>query len=319
MMEKVILGIDIGGTSIKIGIITENGDIQHKWEISTNINDQGSSIAKDIWMSIQDKLKEFNISEDSLLGMGIGAPGFINVETGLVYEAVNIGWKNLNLVDQFRKWSDLPIYVANDANVAALGENWKGAGQLANNLIAVTLGTGVGGGIIANGTLINGENGTGGEIGHITVDPKGYSCNCGRKGCLETISSATGIVRQALDLIDKNPESTLAHHYQQVGEVTAKDIFDLAKKGDQLCEKVIHHTTDVLGFVIANIATVINPEKIIIGGGVSKAGDQLIKLIESNFEKYALPRISEICDITIAKLGNDAGMIGAAYLVKEKL
>lgn len=316
-MEKLILGIDIGGTSVKIGLITETGDIFKKWEIPTNTANQGGSIVEDIWMSIQDHLKTYNIPEESLLGIGMGAPGFVNVETGLIYEAVNIGWKNLDIVSQFRKWSNLPIYVANDANVAALGENWKGAGHQAENLIAVTLGTGVGGGIIANGSILNGENGTAGEIGHLTVDPNGYPCNCGRTGCLETITSATGIVRQAMELIKKNPQSRLAQHYQQTGNITAKDVFDLAKQGDQSCDQIIHHTTDVLGLVLANIATIINPEKILIGGGVSKAGNQFIQLIEKYFQKYALPRLSDICDIAIAQLGNDAGIIGAAYLVKK--
>lgn len=318
-MEKLILGIDVGGTAIKIGLITENGDIQNRWEIPTNTENKGTSIASDIWTSVQEKLKEFNLTEENLHGIGIGAPGFVNVEEGIVYEAVNIGWKNLDLRKEFKQWSNLPVYVANDANVAALGENWKGAGDQANNLIAVTIGTGVGGGIIANGTLVNGENGTGGEIGHITVDSNGYLCNCGRKGCLETITSATGIVRQARNLIDENPNSNLAQFYQDSGDITAKDVFDLAGQGDELCQQVIHHTSDVLGFVIANIAAIINPQKILIGGGVSKAGDQFISLIEKSFEKYALPRISEICEMKVAKLGNDAGMIGAAYLVKERL
>lgn len=318
-MEKLILGIDLGGTSIKLGFITETGDIFKKWEIPTNTENQGDFIVEDIWNSLQDRLYENNIREKSLVGIGMGIPGFINVETGLVYEAVNIGWKNLDIVGEFKKWSDLPIYVANDANVAALGENWKGAGQQAENLIAVTVGTGVGGGIIANGTLLNGENGTAGEIGHITVDPNGYPCNCGRKGCLETIASATGIVRQAKDLIEKNPQSNLAQYYNETGKITAKNILDLAKEGDRLCDQIIHHTTKVLGFAIANIATVINPEKVLIGGGVSRAGDPFITLIEKYFNKYALARLSDVCEIKKAQLENDAGIIGAAYLLKENV
>lgn len=318
-MEKFILGIDIGGTTIKIGIINEDGNIHSKWEIPTNIENQGASIATDAWSSIVEKLESLDIDKEAIQGIGIGAPGFIDEETGLVYKAVNIGWENFDLASQFRELADLPVYVANDANVAALGENWRGAGNQADNLIAVTLGTGVGGGIIANGAMISGENGTAGEIGHITIDPDGYECNCGRKGCLETITSATGMVRQGMALIEKHPESPLAKHYEEHGNITTKEIFDLANNGDQLCEQIIHHTADVLGFAISNIAAVINPSKILIGGGVSQAGESFIRLIETQFKKYALPRVSEICEFKIAELGNDAGMIGAAYLVKEKL
>lgn len=318
-MEKFILGVDIGGTTVKTGIINEDGSIHYKWEIPTNTENQGATIAKDVWSSIEENLKTLNIDKVNLQGIGIGAPGFIDEETGLVYKAVNIGWENFDLAAQFRELSNLPVYVANDANVAALGENWVGAGNQASNLIAVTLGTGVGGGIIANGAMISGENGTAGEIGHITIDPDGYDCNCGRKGCLETITSATGMVRQGMALIEEHPKSELAAYYQKQGTITTKDIFDLANQGDPVCEQIIHHTADVLGFAISNISIVINPSKILIGGGVSQAGEDFIGKIEAQFKKYALPRVSDICEFKIAELGNDAGMIGAAYLVIEKL
>lgn len=318
-MKSYILGIDIGGTAIKIGVINDNGSIHSKWEIPTNIGNKGETIATDAWSSIVEQLNLLNIEKDSIQGIGIGAPGFIDEKTGFVYKAVNIGWEDFDLANQFSELSGLPVFVANDANVAALGENWVGAGNQADNLIAVTLGTGVGGGIIANGAMISGENGTAGEIGHITIDPDGYPCNCGRKGCLETITSATGMVRQAIDLIEKNPESDLAEYYQKHGEITTKDIFNLAKQGDPFSEQIIDHTADVLGFAISNIATVINPSKILVGGGVSLAGETFINKIENCFRKYALPRVSDICEFKIAELGNDAGMIGAAYLVKERL
>lgn len=316
-MEKMILGIDIGGTSVKVGLVYENGSVLTKWEIPTNLAENGIYIAEEIWNSIKVKLKEHKVIESSLLGIGIGAPGFINQTTGMVYHAVNIGWTNFELAGQFRELSGLPVFVANDANVAALGENWKGAGNQAQNLIAVTLGTGVGGGIIANGFVLGGENGTAGEIGHITVEPGGHLCNCGRKGCLETVTSATGIVRQAMNLIKDNPNSDLANYYEKNNSITAKDIFELADKGDILCDQVIEHTADVLGLVIANTAIIINPSKVLIGGGVSKAGDQLISRIEKYFKTYALKRVSDVCEIKVAELGNDAGMIGAAYLVKQ--
>lgn len=318
-MEKMILGIDVGGTSIKIGLIKETGEVFHKWQIPTNTKDKGAHIVTDIWHTTSEQLKHYNIPEDNLLGIGIGVPGFVHPETNIVEEAVNIGWKQFDLVTAFKQLTDLPVFVANDANIAALGENWQGAGEQAKNLLAITLGTGVGGGIIVNRALLTGENGTAGEIGHITVEHNGILCNCGRRGCLETIASATGIVRQAKAMIEEHPQSSLAQHERQTGTITAKDVFDLAKQGDELAQKIIHHTLDVLGFAIANLATVINPEKIIIGGGVSKAGDLLIQTLDHYFQQYALPRLYEICTITEAKLGNDAGMIGAAYLVKANL
>lgn len=191
-MREIIIGVDIGGTTVKIGFIKENGDILGKWEIPTNISNAGKLIVDDVWNSITTKLTEFSVEKSSVLGLGVGAPGFIDAAIGYVHEAVNIGWKDFNLADQLKEKSGLPVFVENDANVAALGENWTGAGNQAKNLIAVTLGTGVGGGIIVDGTILSGANGMAGEIGHMTVDPAGYPCNCGRSGCLETIVSATG-------------------------------------------------------------------------------------------------------------------------------
>ncbi|MBP1950349.1 ROK family glucokinase [Virgibacillus litoralis] len=318
-MDQNIIGIDVGGTTIKIGIISEAGNILDKWEIPTNITDSGTSILTDIWSSLRQKIEIGQLKRDSIAGIGLGAPGFIHEETGSVYEAVNIGWKNMEIATVLKKLSKMPVYVQNDANIAVLGENWRGAGEQSRNLIAITLGTGVGGGIIANGTILNGENGTAGEIGHITVEKDGYRCNCGRRGCLETIASATGIVRQAKNIIVTNPTSRLASFYQENGSLTTKDIFELANNGDALSKEVIDHTADVLGLVIANLATIINPSKILIGGGVSKAGEGFINSIDGAFREYALDRVSEVCDLKVAQLGNDAGIIGAAFLVKQKI
>lgn len=318
-MSESIIGVDIGGTSIKIGWLSTNGDILQKWEIPTNTTNNGATILTDIWNSISDKMLEFAIDMKEIMGIGVGVPGFINAEKGSVDEAVNIGWQDIQVKEQLQKLSGLPVCVANDANTAVLGENWRGAGNQAKNVLAVTLGTGVGGGIVVNGELVNGENGTAGEIGHLTVEINGSICNCGKKGCLETIASATGIVRQAEKAIKSNVTSELAHFYLEQGEITAKDVFERAQNGDELCEGIIYYTMDILGLSLANIATSINPSKILIGGGVSKAGNVLINGITSSFEKYALPRTNAICTITLAKLGNDAGFIGAGFLVKQQL
>ncbi|MBO0992006.1 ROK family glucokinase [Bacillus sp. SD088] len=315
-MAETIIGIDIGGTAVKIGFLNKQGDIIHKWEIDTNKEKQGLYIIDEIWNSVASKISEFQMT--NILGIGVGAPGFVDKTTGIVYEAVNIGWKDFELGKELEKRSGLPVYVENDVNLVALAENWIGAGNNAKELIAITLGTGVGSGVIANGKILNGMNGTAGEIGHIIADPEGYPCNCGRIGCLDTIASATGIVNQAMDKIAETPESGLAALYQENGKIDAKDIFNFAKKGDMVSESVINRTADILGLLIANAATMINPSKIIIGGGVSKAGEHLLRPVRNSFQKYSLPRISDNCTIDIAKLGNDAGMIGAAYLVKQE-
>lgn len=317
-MTEVIIGIDIGGTAVKFGIIHNHGEILKKWEIPTNTSEAGKYIVDDIWDSLQKELRTEKVDRSNILGIGVGAPGFIDSETGFVFEAVNIGWKNVDLANQLKEKSGLPVFLENDANVAVLGENWQGAGNQVKNVLAVTLGTGVGGGIISNGSIVDGENGVAGEIGHVTIDPEGLPCNCGRRGCLETIASATGIVRQAMDLIAENPTSKLADFVQAHGTITTKDIFQLAKTGDSLSNRIIKNTADTLGMFIANMGVIVNPSKVLIGGGVSKAGDQLLNEIVTAFEKYALPRAAAVCEIKIAQLGNDAGIIGGAFLVKQR-
>ncbi|MBP2078194.1 ROK family glucokinase [Oceanobacillus polygoni] len=318
-MEKLLLGIDIGGTSVKIGIINQQGEIQEKWEVPTNKLNAGVTIVDEIWASIESKLSILHLSISSFLGVGVGAPGFIDMDSGVVSVAVNIGWKDFPLADQLKEKSGLPVFVANDANIAVLGENWTGAGDQAKNLIALTLGTGVGGGIIVNGSILNGTNGMAGELGHLSIEKEGYPCNCGNNGCLETIASATGIVRQAMDKIMSHPDSKLAEIYKKNQAITAKDVFDLAKVGDVIAELIVKRTADVLGQVIADLGVVVNPSNVLIGGGVSKAGDLLVDEIRTAFKKYALPRVADACEIKVAQLGNDAGIIGGAYLVLQQM
>lgn len=317
-MNQLLIGVDIGGTSVKIGIINNNGTIIEKWEIPTNVTNAGKEIVNDIWKSITGKLDALAINSCSIIGIGVGAPGFIDTDTGFVYEAVNIGWKNINLANQLKEKSSLPVFIENDANIAVLGENWIGAGNNARNLIAITLGTGVGGGIIAGGSILTGASGMAGEIGHIRVEDNGYLCNCGNQGCLETVASATGIVRQAMEKIEAYPDSMLARTYNKNGAITSKDIFQLAKQADPESREIISKIGDILGKTIANMGVIINPAIVLIGGGVSAAGDQLLTEIRTAFEKYALPRVKEACVIKKAQLGNDAGIIGGAYLVLNK-
>ncbi|ASN05237.1 ROK family glucokinase [Virgibacillus necropolis] len=318
-MDKVLIGVDIGGTTIKIGFFTQQGIILKKYEILTNKNDNGSQIIPDLVKSINEKIRDLAINKENIMGIGVGAPGFIVGDSGLVEEAVNIGWKKINLGSELSEQSQLPVFVGNDANLAALGENWMGSGNESRNFVAITLGTGVGGGIIANGQLLSGVNGTAGEIGHITVEPNGYPCNCGKNGCLETVASATGIAKQAMEIIDRRPQSNLGKHFQNQGGITAKDVFDLAGTGDRDSQQIVSRTGDVLGLVLSTIATIVNPSKIVIGGGVSKAGKPLLDTIQNSFNSYALKRLTNVCSIETAQLGNDAGIYGAAYLVKDKL
>lgn len=320
MENHWFVGVDIGGTTIKMAFIDTYGDIVKKWEIPTNTKNEGKQITADISKAIFMQLDELNEPKTKLAGIGVGAPGFINMDTGFIYKAVNIGWTDFPLKDRLEVETGLPVVVDNDANLAALGEMWRGAGDGAKNLLLVTLGTGVGGGIVANGNILHGVNGMAGEIGHITSIAKGGApCNCGKTGCLETIASATGIARIATDKVKEFHDSELYPIFRQEGKLTAKAVFDAANNKDKLALQVIDEISFHLGLAIANLANAINPEKIVLGGGVSKAGDLLLKHFNQHFQDYALPRVAEVVQIAIATLGNDAGVIGAVWLIKQKL
>lgn len=320
MNNHWFVGVDIGGTTVKLAFIDSLGDIITKWEIPTNCSEEGKHITTDITKAIFTKIDELGEQKEKLVGIGVGAPGFINMETGFIYKAVNIGWTDFPLKDRLEVETGLPVVVDNDANLAALGEMWRGAGDGAKNLLAVTLGTGVGGGLITNGQIIHGTSGMAGEIGHITsIAQGGAPCNCGKTGCLETIASATGIARIASNKVNENKESKLFSIQTELGKLTAKDVFDAAKNGDEFAIEVIDEIGFHLGLAIANLSNAINPEKIVLGGGVSKAGDLLLKVVKKHFELYALPRVNEGADITIATLGNDAGVIGGAWLINQKV
>ncbi|ERN54827.1 glucokinase [Alkalihalophilus marmarensis DSM 21297] len=319
--KKWYVGVDLGGTTIKMAFITSYGEIVSKWEIPTNTEDGGIHITMDIAKSIDHKLNELNQEKEHLAAIGMGAPGFIEMETGFIYQAVNIGWKDFPLKDRLEVETGLPVTVDNDANIAALGEMWRGAGDGAKNLLCVTLGTGVGGGIIANGQILHGASGMAGEIGHITSVTKGGApCNCGKTGCLETIASATGIARLATEAVAvSNEPSLLKEQFDTLGSLTSKDVFEALAKGDHLAEQVLDETASYLGVAIANLSNALNPEKIVIGGGVSKAGDALLEPLRTYFNQYALERVASSAEFKIATLGNDAGVIGGAWLAKQKL
>lgn len=321
MGDRWLVGVDVGGTSIKMAFINLMGDIIYSWEIDTDKRERGRYIPVDIARSIDKELNELNQTKSKLIGIGIGAPGPVNEQDGSIEIAINLGWENFPLQNILERETSLPVVVDNDANIAAIGEMWKGAGEGAKNLICVTLGTGVGGGIIVNGEIVRGANGAGGEIGHITSVPKdGSPCNCGKTGCLETVASATGITRLALEeLASTNRISKLRDPYDTHQTVTSKLVFDAVKEGDEIAKQVIDQVAFYLGLAIANLANGLNPEKIVIGGGVSKAGHALLTPLKEQFSQFAFPRVAQGAELVIATLGNDAGVVGGAWLAKEKL
>ncbi|MFI3086665.1 ROK family glucokinase [Streptococcus sp. 2022WUSS037] len=317
-MSKKIIGIDLGGTSVKLAILTTEGEIQEKWSIKTNILDDGSHIVPDIIDSIQHRFETHGLTKDDFLGVGMGSPGVVDSEAGTVIGAYNLNWKTLQLVkEQFESALGLPFFIDNDANVAALGEQWVGAGNNNPNVVFMTLGTGVGGGVIAAGNLIRGVKGAGGELGHITVDfDAPFACTCGKKGCLETVASATGIVNLSRRYADQYAgDAKLKQMIDDGQDVTAKDVFDLAKEGDDLALIVYRHFSEYLGVACANIAAVLNPAYIVLGGGVSAAGEFLLDGVRKVFAENSFPQIKESTQIVLATRGNDAGVLGAASLV----
>ncbi|MBM7571674.1 ROK family glucokinase [Aquibacillus albus] len=320
MRMKKLIGIDLGGTTTKFAFLKENGEVEEKWSIPTDSQQEGKNIVPNIIESINQNLSKKGLSSSDFLGIGMGSPGSVDIEKGTVIGAYNLNWKTLQPVkEQIEKGTNIPFYIDNDANVAALGEQWKGAGEGSSNVVFITLGTGVGGGVVAEGNLVHGV-GTAGEIGHINVNPNGYQCTCGNIGCLETVASATGVVRLAQDFakeFDRN--SVLKGLINEGQEVTAKTVFDQAKQGDPLAEQVVNKFYFYLGLACSNIANVLSPDAIVIGGGVSAAGEMLVHGVKEYFEKYAFPQVRTSTKIKLAQLGNDAGVIGAGSLVKMNM
>lgn len=317
MEKKSIIGVDLGGTTIKFAIITRDGNILDKWAIDTDISDGGSHITPSIIDSIKKYMNNKNLEASDFLGIGMGTPGTVNKHNGTVIGAYNLNWKTEQpLKEMIEGELHIPFHLDNDANVAALGEKWIGAGNNEPDVVFITLGTGVGGGVIANGELVHGANGAAGEIGHITIDPHGYQCTCGKKGCLETVASATGIVRVAKDKAGSfETDTPLKQAILADEKMNAKIIIDAAKDGDLYGIAVTDEISDYLGLACGNIANILNPSTIVIGGGVSKAGEFLAERIRNQFSEYAFPTIRTSTHIRIAELGNDAGVIGASSLV----
>jgi glucokinase len=318
-MAKKLIGIDLGGTTIKFGILTAEGQVQDKWAIETNILDGGSHIVPDIVAAINHRLDLYNLDKADFQGIGMGSPGSVDIANKTVIGAYNLNWTTLQEVGkQIEEGVGIPFAIDNDANVAALGERWMGAGENQPDVVFITLGTGVGGGIVAEGNLLHGVAGAAGEVGHVTVELDGFDCTCGKKGCLETVASATGVVRVARKMAEQYEGSSPIKASIDNGEqVTSKDIFVAAEAGDSFALSVVDKVSQYLGLACGNLGNTLNPSSIVIGGGVSAAGEFLRSRVEDYFKQYTFPTVRNTTAIKLATLGNDAGIIGAAGLARE--
>ena len=310
-MKRYGFGVDIGGTTCKIGLFDMSGVIVEKWEIPTNTENNGAAILDDVAAAVLGKMEEKQIAKDDVQGIGLGVPGPVGAD-GTVHKCVNLGWGVINVEQILSEKTGLLVKAGNDANVAALGEMWQGGGKGHEDVVMVTLGTGVGGGIIIGGKMISGFHGAGGEIGHIKMrDDETDTCGCGKKGCLEQYASATGIVRMARQKLEADDSETVLRSLENL---TAKDIFDAAKDGDKIAAELVEKLCRILGTALANIASIVDPEVFVIGGGVSRAGAILIDGIRKHFTERTF-HACEATEITLATLGNDAGMYGCVRLL----
>ena len=304
-------GVDIGGTTVKMGLFDENATVLDKWEIPTRKENGGEAILPDVAKAILAKMEEKGIVASDIKGIGVGAPGAVDEQGTMVGGAVNLGWGVLNIPEILHQYINVPVKANNDANVAALGEMWQGGGKGYSNMVAVTLGTGVGGGIIIGGKILTGATGAGGEIGHIHIeDHETEECGCKKKGCLEQYASATGIVRLAKRRLAKDDAPSVLRS----GEVSAKTVFDAVKAGDEVAVQIAEQFGNYLGKGLAAVAAVVNPEVFVIGGGVSKAGEILLSYVKPAFQKYVFYPCGK-AEFKLATLGNDAGIFGAAALI----
>lgn len=310
---KYCFGVDLGGTTVKMGLFQENGKLTDKWEIKTRTENEGEAILPDIAASIKEKMGEVHIVKEDVVGIGIGVPAAV-VNGGEVLETTNLGWGYKAVKRELEEMTGIQVSVENDANVAALGEMWQGGGKGYQSLVMVTLGTGVGGGVIVNGRILSGKSGGAGEIGHLVVEPdETEKCGCGKTGCLEQYASATGIARLAKRKLATNKKTTVLC----AENVTAKEVFDAVKAGDEVAKEIAEEFGQYLGYALSDVGAVLDPEAFIIGGGVSRAGEVLLDYIK----KYYIEKAFCTCEnvkFELAQLQNDAGIYGAAKLVLTK-
>ena len=305
-------GIDLGGTTVKLAFFREDGQMLHKWEIPTRTEESGKHILPDIAQAILGHMAENGIVRQNILGAGICVPGPIMAD-GTVNKCVNLGWGTFNVNQALSELTGLSVRSGNDANVAALGESWLGGGQGCGNMVMVTLGTGVGGGIILDGKLLSGFHGCGGEIGHMVLHyDETEKCGCGKQGCVEQYCSATGVVRMAKRKLAKTDAASVLRKEN----LTCKDVFDGAAAADPVALEVVEDFYEDMAKFLANICAVVDPEAIVFGGGVSKAGDVLLEGIRRHFPRHAFHGTRGV-QFSLATLGNDAGACGAFKLILD--
>lgn len=317
---KYYVGIDLGGTNIVAGVVNDNYEIIAKASVKTNCPRPDAEIADDMAATALNAVKNANLTIDDIEWIGIGTPGIANSETGIIEYSNNLGFVNTPMVKYIQKHIDKPVYIENDANAAAYGEYVAGAAKGTNNAVCITLGTGVGGGIVIDGKIYSGSNFAGAEIGHMVISVDGPQCSCGRKGCFEVFSSATGLIRMTKEAMEENKDSLLWKLAEEKnGRVTAKTAYDGMRAGDKTATEVVDKFVKYLAAGITNVINIFQPDVLCIGGGVCNEGDTLLLPVKELVSKEVYTRNSpENTEIVIAKLGNDAGIIGAAFLGKSK-
>lgn len=312
IVEQYIYGVDLGGTTVKMGLFDKEGTILEKWEIVTRKENAGEMILPDIAASILSKNEEKKITSENIIGIGIGVPGPITAD-GRVLKCANLGWGVFSVADKLSELTGVAkVRVGNDANVAALGEQWKGGGRGFDSIVMVTLGTGVGGGVILDGKILTGSNGAAGEIGHLTVNTEETrTCGCGKKGCLEQYSSASGLMRIAREKLEESDRESSLRQYETV---TGLEIFKEYRNGDAIATETVETFAYYLGIGLSHVAAVVDPEAFVIGGGVSKNGPIVAEIIKKEYEKNVMFALKNK-EFRLAELGNDAGMYGAVRMV----
>jgi len=313
MSESLYVGVDLGGTAIKVGLCNASGDLLRTHEGPTQADEGADAVLSNIATYVKELVPPGTPEWDAIAGVGIGVAGFLNIPAGIIDFSANLPFRDVPIKQIIEGKLDKPVKINNDANVAALGEAWGGAGKNVSNCVCYTLGTGVGGGIILQDRLIEGSAGMAGELGHLAIvaDLEAIQCGCGKMGCLETVSSATGIIRMAKDAVTRGDKTSLAIIE---GEITAKDVFDAAKGGDEVSQRIVSRAAFYLGKSMAMVAVIVNPQRFIVGGGVSKAGEYLFAQIREVFNKLAPDNARKGVEIVAAELGNNAGVVGAAGL-----
>lgn len=313
MSEKIVVGVDIGGTAIKVGICNIEGALLHTYEGPTEVEKGSDAVCENIAAYARLIVEQSPFEWEQVEGVGIGIAGFLDIPRGFVHKSVNLFFENVPLKDILEEKLGKKVLVNNDANVAALGEAWAGAGRGISDCVCYTLGTGVGGGVIINGKIVEGFKGMAGELGHMAIVPdlEAIQCGCGNKGCLETVSSATGIIRMAKDAVERGDRTSLSF----VENIMAKDVIDAAKAGDEVAARIVNRAAFYLGKSMGMVSVILNPQRYIIGGGVSKAGEFLFEQIRDVYSKATPEMAQQGVEIVPAILGNDAGVVGAAGLI----